>query len=351
MRGQHQKGQAFFLAVLAWVGTVGMAACDRGGNAASGLHFQQTESLLGSLVAGTTRTVGFSFEVLGEPVVISKFNPQCGCLHPRLWVNGQEQPLGRSLAPGTQGQILVDFVTVGFEGEKNTGIEVLGQGPGFPQTLSIRSYLRPWFTVEPSPLRLGILSPDQDHRAEIRVQGPESFRLQRASHLPAGLQLEGLPSAEAATEQRFQVVIPAGTAEGRHTQFLRIEADNQLQLQLAVDFEIGGEFWLRPARKLLLGSVAQGISAFGTVELGVREGELLPPTVEVEGLPGVESRIQEVEPGKLYKLTVATPGDLAPGAYKFDMKISVGHRTEAALEEYQRTVTAFLVVKSESSKP
>lgn len=343
MRGQHRRAHRAGAAFLALCAACAPAPADL----ATGLVFPAPVVDLGTLMSGREEIVRFPFEVRGDqPVSVSALLPGCGCLEPYLVRDGVRLPLGAPLAPGSRGEIVVAFRTAGYVGRKDTPLRVEGSGPGLPVELEIRSLLEPWLVVEPARWTPGPLDGEGPWEVEFRVRGPEPHRLLEPAGLPAGVAVEGLPSARAAREHRFRVVIGAGAAPGPQAWFLLLRADNGVSTVIPVDYRIEEEVWTRPERVIRLGEVPAGGEVAATVDVGVRHGELSVTAYRLEGLPGGTVECLELTPSRSYRLRLRLPIEVgASGVLAGKLHLELRHLVGGVSEDLSRQLTLAGVVK------
>ncbi|MFQ5749594.1 MAG: DUF1573 domain-containing protein [Planctomycetota bacterium] len=290
-----------------------LLACCGDGTAPAGL-FSSPSIDLGQITAGEEREVEFPFAAGRDEVILTGWTPSCGCTVPTMEVGGRSVTPPATLDPGTRGVLRVKFLSAGFLGPKKSTVEVHGSGPGLPATLTLQADIQPWFQLDPpGPLRLGLIREGEDRVQKIVVGGPEPFRLLAPVMLPAPLELTGAPSAGRAREQVLDLTIPADSEEGIHRLPVKIPADNGLSLVFYVEFEVGGDVWVRPARTLPLGRLEPGVEVQTTLDLGARQGSLDPPQASLEGIPGATVEALPLEAGRNYRIRLTLPAGLPEG--------------------------------------
>jgi len=265
---------------------------------------------LGELWAGEVVALEFPFRVTGSEVRIDSALPDCGCLRPRLVVDGNEVPLGSVLAPGTRGILAVDYHTAGFQGRKFTGVDLTGSGIGLPAKLEVQSWLRPWFELTPRVADFGQVQGDQEQVVQITVVGQEPFQITQLLGAAPPLQVRGLPSTGSRRQHTFQVVLPPTTSEGQHYGVLNLGTDQEgYAFTVPVSYQVAGLLWTDPDEKILLGELSQGVEFFTQVQVGVRAGRLEVPQVVTKGLPDAVVRVETVAAGSRYRVQLGlTPG-------------------------------------------
>ncbi len=333
------------LALLAF-GT--LAACgpaDPGSG--RGLVFMQPRQQLGKLISGEVRELSFDYQVDGSGVVPTGFQTSCGCLNVRYLQDGEEMPLHQELEAGSKGQLRVEWRTAGYLGEKLSTVQLLGSGPGFPQVVKFTGTLDPWFELEAPIAELGVVDGTKEIRHQVTVRGPEPFRLLDILAGAPPLMVEGLLSDEAATEHSFELVLPAAKGEeGEHKGFVQIRTDQPYTLTVPFRYEIAGVLWLKPSRRLLLGGIVQGVESTAVMEVGVRRGELPPPTVRWEGVDGVEISVVTLDDLKHYQIKVVLPSDLALGPVTGRIYLQLVHRDRDQVHSLERVVQLLGVVQA-----
>jgi hypothetical protein len=311
-----------------------------------GLVFSDVHQSLGVLTSGDVREVVFPFTVGDTAVTPHNFETSCGCLNARFLIGDTVHPLGQELAPGTQGELRVEWRTAGFEGRRESIVRVLGVGPGLPANLQFSAELEPWFSIEPGPkVQLGEVDGEVEQVFTIKVSAPEPFQLLDILAGLAPLTLAGLPSAEAATEQTFQIVVPAGVAEeGLHRGFLQLRTDQEYALTVPVEFTVARELWVQPARRLLLGALNAQKPAQGVLEVGARQGQLQKPEATILGIPGASVVVVTLDDLKRYQLRVNLPRGLASGPVKGTIHLQLQHLLQGQEHTVERVIQILGVV-------
>ncbi len=323
-----------------------LSALSCGGAAPPGFALLEEVRDLGELDAGPTIPLSFPFEVGEEEVVIDRLTPSCGCLRPRVVVDGQEVPFGTPIPPGSRGNLLVDYATAGFQGRKFTGVDIVGRGPGLPAKVEVRSWLRSWFTLEPSAVQFGIVDGEREEIRQVVVIGREPFRLTGLLGGAPPLEIRGLPSADAATTQVLEVVLPPTTSEGRHVGILNVASDHEgFAFPLAVEWTIAGRLWTIPDKRVLLGELRPGVPAFATIEVGAREGRLAPPEVVLEDLEGAESKLETLADGSRYRIQFKLVPEQA-GTLSGEVLLRMPYAWAGDQETVERRLRVFGVVRA-----
>lgn len=314
-------------------------------SAPEGLSFEQPVIDLGELWAGEVVPLEFPFRVSGTEVRIDTALPDCGCLQPRLTVNGALVPLGTVLAPGTKGILAVDYHTAGFQGRKFTGVDLAGSGLGLPLKLEVQSWLRPWFEVTPRFADFGQVQGDTEQLVQMTVVGQEPFKITALLGAAPPIHVRGLPSLESKKQHTFQVVLPPTTAEGQHFGVLNLGTDQEgFAFTVPVSYRVAGLLWTIPDEKILLGELSQRVEFFTQVEVGVRAGRLELPQVVTKGLPDAVVRIETVVEGSRYRVQLG----LTPGAEHIsgELILSLPYTDQAGTSEVlERHMRVFGVVK------
>ncbi len=343
MRGQHRRVPipgAVALGALLLAG-----ACQEPAEPA-GLAFARPVLELGVLTSGATETLRFPFRVEGsEAVVIQELKPGCGCLDPRLELDGRRLELGSPLPAGSRGEIVVEYDSAGFQGQKDILLEVLGQGAGLPRALEVRSFLEPWLVVEPSRYTPGELAGQGPWTVDFRVTGPEAFRLLDVAGLPPGVTVDGLPSQRRAQEHAFRLQIPAEAAPGEHAWFLKLRADNALSTVVPFQYRIEEEVWTRPARVVRLGRAPAGSQIQATVDVGTSHGELAVTEYRLEGLPGARVECLNLTPSTTYRLRLAIPTGPEAGVLTGKLHLRLRHEADGEVHNLDRQITLAGVVE------
>ncbi len=321
----------------------GPASAD--GFAAKGLFFPQPRQELGTLISGEVRELAFDFEIRGSGVIPHRFQTSCGCLNVRFVIEGKAFPLHEELPEDARGQLLIEWKTAGFLGEKPSTVQILGEGPGLPQTLKFTGTLEPWFELQPPILNFGMVDGTKDEVRTVVARGPEAFRLLDIMAGMPPLEIRAVASAQAGLEQQFEVVLPKGLGEeGEHRGFLQIRSDHQYPLTLPIQYEIAGPLWLKPGRRLLLGAIPQDVVSKSVMEVGVGQGTLPKPEVHIEGIKGAEISVVTLEDLKHYQIQVVLPSDLAAGPVAGKIIVQLQHHDEGQVHSLERVVQVLGVV-------
>ena len=302
------------------------------------VQFENPVQDLGTVVEGKQIALVFPFQVGQEPVQIQQLQPGCGCLSPQLLIGGSPVSFPYEASAGTQGEVLVIYSTVGIHGVKNTPVNVLGTGPGLPARLEVRSVVEPWFVAEPSIMRLGRISAEESHRIPLKVSGPKPFRFIKALALPEGYRWEGVPSAESSVTQELALLLPPGDPGPRESDFLRLQADNELRFVMPLVFERVGAVWSRPSRIFPLGVLRSGIETQASLDCGATEGTLEVLETEILGIP--DSRVDSVtlEESASWRIRFTLPSTLPLGPVHGEIRIRLRHQVGENIRELERNV-------------
>ncbi len=321
---------------------LGGGACSRQ-PAVVGLVFDQPLVDLGERWAGETIPLEFPFSVRQQGVRIEQALPECGCLAPTLWVDGQKLPWGQELVPGTKGKLVVEFHTAGFQGRKFTGVDLQGVGPGLPTKLEVHSWLRPWFELRPRFVDFGIVRGEKERVVEVEVKGQKPFRVTAILGQAPPIEVRGIPSTKARLVQKLQIVLPPTQAEGNHFGVLNFGSDQEgFAFTLPVNYKVAGNLWTIPDQKLLLGELQEGVKFFAQVELGARSGVLKAPEVVLKQLPEASYRVETVVEGARYRVQLSlTPGpDHVVGEILLRLPYQAEGETEKIVERRLRVLGA-----------
>lgn len=307
------------------------------------LHFGATSVDLGRVSAGAHVPVRFPFQVGPAPARVERLEVSCGCLRPRLELAGRAVALPAELPAGTAGVVCVDFVTTGFRGRKQATATLVGAEPAFSVPLEVAATLDPWCQVEPDPLDLGVIGGEAAETRDVVIRAAQPFRLLEA--FPGLVEVEGVPSAEAALEQRVRVVVPADVHEDATITYVRLRADNGLELQFAVQFQVHRTLWIKPSLRLHLGAVPADSETHATVDVGVREGSLEAPQAALEGFPGARIEVVPLEPERRYRIRVVLPAGLPLGPRQGALSLRLQHRVNGATRSSERKLKVTALVQ------
>lgn len=344
--------QAVLTAAAAlWVGCSGEEATP-------GIHFEPQAVDLGRFHAGETIPVEFPFEVHGEQVLIERFEELCGCLEPRVLVNGEplaprppEEGGGWLLEAGTEGAVVVDYATAGYRGRKRTGVVVHGRGAGLPAPLGIDSWLDGWFETSPQIARFGAVDGREDHVVEVTVTGEQPFRVTELIGGAAPLQVQGLPSAAPSTQQTLRILLPARPEEsGRHVSFLNFGTDVGRSFRMAVEWEWAPEVQIQPWPRLMLRGLDPAAETWAVAQVAVRSGVLEGLEVNLEGPEGSTAELMEEVAGAGYRVKLMLPAGLPSGPVRASLRFTGLHRrADGTTEPLDRTLPILGIVPEAES--
>lgn len=327
---------------------LGLALGACGQEQAPGLAFAHERVDVGRMFAGPDVPLSFPFVNGSTDVRLDLIETSCGCVEPELFLDGVRVPLPATIAAGVSGEIRAVYRTAGYSGRKLTGLVLRGLGPRLPQKLEVDSILDAWLEFDPPQLDLGEVDGAGETVREVRVTGREAFRL---TELLAGsplVRVEGLPSAMPAREHLLRVVWLPNPEEGRQAAFLNFGTDVGWTARLGVAAEVRGRLWVSPGRLLMLGEIPPGVAPSTGVEVGVRDGTLEPPEVEIAGLAGVRVAVRSVEENRRYQIDLTLPDDLPAGAFSAQVLLRLRHHVDGRIEPVERTLRLLGVVRKPS---
>ncbi|MDP6850396.1 MAG: DUF1573 domain-containing protein [Planctomycetota bacterium] len=304
----------------------------------TGLSFEAEVQDLGTVLEGKVFPLSYPFQVGSEAIHLTQLQPGCGCLSLQLIWGGSPQSLPCSMPPGAQGEIRVEYSTAGIHGTKNTPVNIHGKGPGLPARLEVKSLVKPWFSADPTPVRLGRVAAEETHQVPVQVTGLEPFKFEKALALPPGFSWEGVPSAQTAAVQEITLTIPSGEPGPHESEFLRLQADNGLIFVLPLVFERVGAVWIRPSRLFPLGVLRPGIETQASLDCGTTEGTLEVLEATVLGIPDSEVDSVTLEGSDSWRIRFTLPSNLPPGPIQGELVLRLRHESQAASRELERRV-------------
>ena len=311
---------------------------------AGGLVFQQSFVDLGERWAGEQIPLEFPFSVVGSPVVVSSVLPECSCLSLELWVEGKPYAMGSEIPPGNDGVLKVLYHTAGFRDRKFVGINLKGVGEGLDARVEVRSWLRLWFDLQPEVVNFGLVDGKEERSIQVVVQGQEPFRITEVLTQTPPLEVRGVPSAESRHRHVLEIILPPTTEEGRHAGFFSLATDKQgYTFRLAVGYEVAGDLWTMPDKRLLLGELRSGVEQFSVIEVGARTGQLAEPQVALEGLPGGVVQVEKLATEGRYRVHLR----LLPDASKISgvVVLSLPYTVDGHTQVVERRIQVFAVVR------
>ncbi len=340
-RGGGGSGIAW--ALVATLALIGPSACARPPQQ-PGLHFATKLVDFGRLDAGPNLPVVFPFHNGPEELLIRAIETSCGCVEPSLILDEQPQTLPARVPAGARGEIRAVYRTEGYSGRKLTGLTVFGEGAGLPIQLRVDSILDSWLVLDPPKLDFGAVEGQREQAVSLRVDGRGDFRLTEVLGGSPDLRVEGLPSAQSARSQEFRVVLLPNAEEGRHAAFLNLGSDAGFTVRVPVSYEVQGRLWTVPGSKILLGEIPAGVAASTAIEVGVREGRLEAPEVEILGLEGVRTAIRSLPGESRYRVDLTLPEQMPAGAFSCRIRLRLRHHLPGGVEEPVRELRLFGVV-------
>lgn len=330
-------------AATACCGALLLLACSRAEDE-PGLHFASDLVDLGRLDAGPSLPLVFHFSNGPVELLIRAIETSCGCVEPSLVVAGEVQTLPATIPAGARGEVRAIYRTEGYSGRKLTGLTLFGDGPGLPRQLRVDSILDSWLTLDPSKADFGAVDGLRENALRLRVRGRADFRLTEVLGGSPDLRVEGLPSVASARTQDFSLVLLPNQEEGRHAAFLNLGSDSGFTVRVPVSYEIQGPVWTIPGNKILLGEIPSGVAASTAIEVGVRDGRLDPPEVEILGLEGAQAAVRSLPGESRYRIDLTLPDQLPAGAFSGRILLRLRRHLAAGSEETVRELRLFGVV-------
>ncbi len=259
----------------------------------------------GEVDAGKAVTHEFTVYNKGDSLLkVSDVSPACGCTVAKDW--------NRELSPGESGKIAVKLDTGSFSGPIQKRITVKSNDPQRPSVaLKIKGSI--WRPVNLSPSSVYF-------RVEDRQQSPGSRTVRIENNMDEPLQLSA-PKVEGELCRAKLETIKAGQLYKLHieplTPFDCYAKENRVRIKTSSDrvpeIRVKAVVIVKNALVLLprqidwpAKSAAKHTSVVTIINKGDGKRKLSNPTTNI---PGVNLRMKQVEPGKLYRLFVEFPAD------------------------------------------
>jgi len=334
-----------FLTLLL-TGSVAWSCAGKDLPAGGGLVFHQTFVDVGERWAGEQIPLELPFSVVGSPVVVNTVLPECSCLRLEMWVDGEPYTMGSAIAAGQDGVLKILYNTAGFRDRKFVGINLKGVGEGLDARVEVRSWLRLWFDLQPEVVDFGVIDGKEQRTIQVEVRGQEPFRITEVLSQTPPLEVRGVPSAESSRRHVLEIVLPPTTAEGRHAGFFSLATDKLgYTFRLGVGYEVAGDLWTMPDKRLLLGELRSGVEQFSVIEVGARAGQLAEPQVTLEGLPGAAVQVEKLTTEGRYRVHLR----LLPDSSKISgvVVLSLPYTVDGHTEMVERRIQVFAVVRAQ----
>lgn len=308
----------------------------RDGLSPSRLRFEHVEVDIGEIYQFDHRSFEFPFTVEGdEPVTVTNLDSNCGCTDARIradWLAEAGQPaptyvLGREIPPGAKGAVIGTFDSERKFDVKITTITLRGNMADTPVKLELHAKIRRVFDIKPPMVRFGEVlagGGSASHpKQEIRIVAREPFEVTEWRRLPPGLLIEPVGEGEptgylqewARTYRVTLGDVPEGSLQAAAIAATSIGAD----LEIPISASVIGPIKYTPNNRLAFGFPEEGEERTRTVEvLAAMDNLVIPapiPSLSGDAAPHMRAEVEELEPGRLYRVAVTMSGGAPPGTY------------------------------------
>lgn len=270
---------------------------------------------------------------------IQTVNASCGCT---------AAVLGKKVVPpGETCDIEVTFETRTFNGAVSKVLQVVSNDPRTPRfRLVCKGRVTPPFWVEPKQLLLSEVSKlegsewhdfkivfARNSKGKLEELRPSS-ELVEIEAAPGAEGAESTPRADGGREYPYRLRVKKGHAVGllRETVVVRTDVPRAPLTTVAVRGSVLGEVVISP-KTFNLGQVKAGSKVERTVTVK-KMGDTPMKVLEVTASPRqiFQARVEEVEPGRSFKVIVSLADDVKPRYYRGSLTI----RTDCKGEEIQK---------------
>ncbi len=298
----------------------------------SRLDFEFDEIDFGTIYQQQEFEVNFPFTVEGpDPVTLLALDPTCGCTDVYLTVNDKNWELGKPIPAGSKGEVRGMFHSNTYVDLKTSIIHITGDFINVGLRLHLQAFIRRHFKVTPSNLGLGTVSVGQlasaPVKAKFKVTGSEPFKVLRWSQLPRGIEVVEIGEPEMLEDGRqvrhFEVSLNDKNSAG--ALFQRLQAETSLHKPLTVDVsaQLLGPVQFKPST-LRFGAVNHGLTPRRALQIIATDpaASLPTPKIEFAGSEQYTWQLTERIPGREWVVRVHFDGDVDPGRFAGQLKVS-----------------------------
>jgi hypothetical protein len=318
-------------------------SCSQPHPPARALEFADYTQSLGERWAGEQILVSFTFtNNSGQLRTISQIETSCGCLNPRVFVDGERRSFPVEVASEESGIIEIDFNTAGFKGLKNTGATLFFERDAEPIELLVNVVLESWFRQNPQRIEFPESDGSSEQRLTVEFTGQQPFRFTEAWSVSPPLQIAGVPSGKSNITQSIELILPPQSKQGRSIASFNLLSDHKnFRVVGLASYDTKPPIWLIPNGKLLLGEVPSNVASFAAVDVGANVGTLEVLSAKIDGIDATEVRIQELEPGKRFRLHISITPDVPTGAFDGELILDLIHYFDGKKVPVTRKIPIF----------
>ena len=318
-------------------------ACSQQSAVSSDLQFDNTLQSLGTLWAGERVTLHFDFvNHRDSAAIISRIETKCGCLSPRVFVDGEQRNLPASLNAGESGYVEVEFDTAGFKGIKETGANIYVDGAQQPISLDVSVFLSSWFRQQPSRIVFDESDGTSEQRMTVQFTGQQPFSFSEVLSASPPLQVKLIAGEQPSLTQSVELILPPQSRQGTQTATFSLLSDHDdFRTVSMVRYSTKPPIFTVPNGKLLLGEVPAATASFAAVDVGANVGTLEVVGAVLNGIEVSSVRIQELEGAKRFRfqLSITPPSD--GGAFGGELVIDLIHHFDGKTVPVSRKIQVF----------
>jgi Protein of unknown function (DUF1573) len=189
-------------------------------------------------------TVSHSFTIRNEgtaPLTVSRID---------LSQPGMKSRFGRTILPGTQGRITIDWDVTRMRGEVAAEAVVHLDDPSQPRvTLAIKGTITPPFEIRPAPAIFFSVYRDEIAEQAVTIVNNEERPLRIDAIRPEGEHfLAELKTIESGRIYEVRVKVPRGMPAGRYMEGLQVDTDHprRRQLRIGVNVLVKNDLYAAP---------------------------------------------------------------------------------------------------------
>lgn len=290
----------------------------------------------GEVARGNKVTAEFKIENQGDgPLEIKRVEPACGCT---------VASFDRVIAPGATGTVRAVVDTTGFAGPISKSVTVLSNDPATPRlVLTVKVDVRAHVVANPSYARLihtrtlpppstafTVASDDREDFTVTRVESPHEWVVATVREATAEERLADVDGRQ----WRVVVELAEDAPVGPLRDFLVVHTDHpgQPKLEVPLSGVVRPVLHLTPSTanfgELVLAGQAREVG-LTLINFGTEPVEVRSATTDIAG---AETRIQEVEAGKRWRIVVRLTPEVAKGKVDGDLVIETSSAELPRLE-------------------
>jgi len=249
---------------------------------------------------------------------ITKVEPDCGCTL-------AEVP-DSTLTPGEKTRVKIVFSTRTFSGSVKKHVYLYTNDPTSPKmAIPIAAFVRPIVRYSPTEVDFGVVPRGETPQRMIvfRSAREDSLKLQDVMVPPRLLDYQVERGSEGdSTLYRLRLTLRKDAPVGEIHATVKASARTKstLLVNLAIRGQVHGFFLAEPAN-LALGQLREGQIRQRSVRLEAARRGSHRVIDAACGNPNLQTHVTEVEPGRIYEVTVTVPETMAAGRIRDTLRI------------------------------